>query len=129
MSIERFERDVQRFSNKLDLDLTIVVKKLSVDLFLRIVQKTPVDTGRARSAWNIASGKPDLTTPAEGGDAAERARKVRQFQYADPFSKVFITNNLDYIEALENGHSKQAPIGMVKVSLREVLEFIDKVLG
>jgi len=32
---------------------------------------------------------------------------------------ITIYNNLEYIEALENGHSQQAPAGMVAVSLAE----------
>jgi hypothetical protein len=32
---------------------------------------------------------------------------------------IYIVNNLPYANALENGHSKQAPSGMVKVTLQE----------
>ncbi|WP_429820275.1 hypothetical protein [Ensifer sp. B1-9] len=39
---------------------------------------------------------------------------------ADPFQAIFITNNLPYATALEAGHSKQAPIGMVAVTFAEL---------
>jgi hypothetical protein len=38
----------------------------------------------------------------------------------DGTQEVFIVNNLAYVEALENGHSKQAPNGFVKLAMMEV---------
>ena len=39
---------------------------------------------------------------------------------AQPGESIWISNNLPYITALEDGHSKQAPAGMVALSLAEV---------
>ena len=37
-----------------------------------------------------------------------------------PYKVVFISNNVDYIEFLEEGSSKQAPNGMVAVTVEEL---------
>lgn len=37
-----------------------------------------------------------------------------------------ITNDVEYIQYLENGHSDQAPIGMIRISLEEVPQIIEK---
>ena len=41
---------------------------------------------------------------------------------------MFIVSNLAYIEALENGHSQQAPQGMVTISVAEIEADIDGIL-
>lgn len=70
------------------------------------------------SADSILSGKrrgrpsKDLGPIIASGEAALRDIK--------PFDVSFISNNLPYAEALENGHSKQAPEGMVSVTLAEL---------
>ena len=40
-----------------------------------------------------------------------------------------IANNLPYVEALENGHSKQAPAGMVKLALLDVTTELQRAGG
>jgi len=123
--ILRFNKDLKKFSTTMDLSLGVVVKKVSLDMFAGVIRKTPVDTGRARSSWNIAVGKPDLSVAPVGGASQKSSNsKAAAFDNPDPYSKVFITNNLDYIEFLEQGSSKQAPLGMVKVTVLETLNFL-----
>ena len=81
----------------------------------KIIRMTPVDTGRARSNWFIG-----LTI----GSEVSSSNKTRGNSYVNKElpgdllnNKVFLYNNLPYIEALEFGHSTQAPKGMVRVSL------------
>ena len=65
---------------------------LSREAFNRIKTRTPVDTGRARDGWTISGTPTDIT----------------------------ILNEVPYIEFLENGHSRQAPNGMVRITLEEL---------
>lgn len=55
--------------------------KLAVKIVNELIAATPIDTGEARSGWHH-------TLTKDG---------------------VRITNNVPYIEALNNGHSQQAP--------------------
>jgi hypothetical protein len=47
----------------------------------------------------------------------------------DGTTAIFITSNLPYMEALENGHSGQAPNGMVRITVAEIAAEIDSMLA
>lgn len=137
-----FAQDLQKFAEHVDIEIATVVQKICSDLFTRIVgnfesHRHPVDTGRARAGWAISIGTPAFFLPATVPQSLlnERAAKKRKGEKPEPIfplpgdpdvsaidgtQQVFILNNLPYIEALENGHSQQAPNGMVKLSLLEV---------
>lgn len=127
--VDKFNRDLVRFSNKLELNLTVVTRKLAIDLFTSIVRRTPVDTGRARVSWNINAGRPDLDVAPKGRYPENQAlAKIGDLGAGTPFSAIYITNNLPYITVLEDGSSTQAPNGMVKVSLQSLVTFLNRAL-
>jgi hypothetical protein len=109
----------------------LVAKKIIIELFSRVIQKSPVDTGRFRANWNCSIGSPDLSTSKET-DNSSRGKPstdkmeddVLKFDISD--RSVFLTNNLDYAETLEYGRdngkpgSIQAPQGMVRISIIEM---------
>lgn len=126
-SLDRFDTDLVKFSNTLGVSLEEVVKKVSFELFRKIISKTPVDTGRARVSWNINARQPDLAfeppVKRKKGKSQARAQalnKIGGFSLPTPYSLVYITNNLPYIETLEDGSSSQSPRGMVRLSVIEV---------
>lgn len=134
----RFNRDLKAFSDKLGIDHVTVVKKIGLDLFRRIIEKTPVDTGRARASWTIAIAIPDRTVAALGsypeyqsgaGPGVAMAASTLNGLAPGEYQPVWISNNLPYIAALENGHSQQAPSGMVSLSIAETELEIDTALG
>jgi hypothetical protein len=77
--------------------MDLVLKSVGFETQNRITKKTPVDTGRARAGWQ---GEHD-----------------RQDQHKATFT---ISNNVPYIIFLEYGHSKQAPSGMVRITMQEL---------
>ncbi len=95
-----------------------VVRKTCFDLYRRIIKRTPVDTGRAKGGWGITT-----EVDAPDGDVGSVAL---DFSIED--GQVIIYNNVDYISYLEHGHSKQAPTGMVAVSLAEFNAHFEQVL-
>ena len=106
-----------------------LVKKIAFELFTRIVLKTPVDTGRARANWSVSLGAPSgaQTGMTDKAGEATIAAGVTDINSAEPMQQViWLENNLPYIEALEDGHSQQAPAGMVEGSLHEIQTFIDQ---
>ncbi len=100
-----------------------IVKVTMIELFNRVIQKSPVDTGRFRANWNCSIGSPDLSTSQaidpSGSGAISKANST-VVSYTLNGQSVFLTNNLPYADRLENGWSKQAPNGMVRLSMMEI---------
>ena len=122
MSVASFNADLKKFAKATDLELETVVRKVAFDVYKGITQKTPVDTGRAKANWNIGLGAID-----------SRITKNTTFQANLPPKgagkrPIYITNNLPYIGRLENGYSKQAPKGMVRLTMLTVQRSIRNVV-
>ncbi len=101
----------------------LVAKKITIELFSRVIEKSPVDTGRFRANWNCSISSPDLSTsestdPSGSGAISKVTSTVVSYTLND--QSVFLTNNLPYADRLENGWSKQAPNGMVRLSVMEI---------
>lgn len=115
-------------------------REVSFEIHEKIVNRTPIDTGRAKASWRInenvadPSVEPQLADRPNGFGGISRAAagesplyanqalavaRSRQQLISDTASKIVISNNLDYIENLENGTSQQAPGGMVAVTVTQ----------
>lgn len=129
---EWLRREVQQ--KPVDLQKRIVAEALT-----QIVQATPVGNatkwaanikraakglpplprgyvgGQARRNWQVSVGVPAVaalpgTDPSGGNTLSEGYGRIAGLTVP---SRVYISNPLDYMDALENGWSKQAPQGMV----------------
>jgi len=125
-NLKKFEIDVDKFADSLGLDVALVVKKLSFDIFADVVVGTPVDTGRAMNNWVISIGSPSRDVTDVGGSSASIAASkegtaVGKLAEVKPFDTVWISNNLPYIGFLEEGTSKQAPKGWVEKAIQNNL--------
>ena len=83
----------------------------------RLIDRTPKDTGQAKSNWNYSIETPDQHTTTQTG-----VRTINGIEDLPKRAAAFIhyvTNSLPYIPALERGHSKQAPQGMVGLTALE----------
>ena len=97
-----------------------VVKDASQMLLSKIVEKTPVDTGRLQKNWNLGVDHLDLTVhPVGATDPLSRAvKELNKFNLKT--KQVWISNNLDYAYDIEYGKSRvKAPQGMMRISLQE----------
>lgn len=114
-----FKKDFAKFKEKTDRKVNAVFRTASLVLFGKIIIRTPVDTGRLRANWQASLNNPkksqvESTDKKRGIDEANRVAK-----HLDSNDSFYLTNNLPYAEAIENGWSGQAPKGMVKVSALE----------
>lgn len=98
-------------------------KKISLEVLRGVVEMSPVDTGRFRGNWQLGLDfKPtgEISMP----EAAVRDPFIEGLGSIGPLKFgqiVWITNNVPYAQALEDGHSKaQAPHGMVKITLARI---------
>lgn len=85
-----------------------------------IIQGTPVDTGRARNNWFLSVGAPSNSITTSKSKGLATIRSLRKMPLRVINRKIYLTNNLPYIQALEFGSSKQAPSGWVRSTLMKM---------
>lgn len=126
-SLDGFARRMDRLSVRVADNADKMVRRVVLVVDQAVVSETPIDTGSARSNWIVKSGSPSARTikaysPGTKGstEAANVAGALQQAQAVVANYKgnvaIHITNNLDYIEALNNGTSRQASANYVEVA-------------
>lgn len=105
------------------------VRSVTIGVFSSVIRMTPVDTGRAKGNWQCTIGAPasgqEQLSDSEGAMIATVPNEAGY--------KVYLTNNVPYIQTLEygrfgtgdgattkttrDGFSIQAPYGMVRISI------------
>lgn len=115
-------------------NMRTLVRKVAMAMDSTVIMATPVKTGRARANWIPSTGTPSdvilyppPSAPASPGSAAQSAIDAG----ADTFRSykgegdiIYITNNLPYIERLNNGYSAQAPAGFVEKAVQAAIDSI-----
>tara|TARA_R110000744_G_scaffold314564_1_gene421585 strand:+ start:667 stop:1104 length:438 start_codon:yes stop_codon:yes gene_type:complete len=135
-----FEDDLRKFEAKTNRKLTQLGRKVALELFKRVIYKTPVDTGRARANWQVTIGAQASGTIAiddtNGGATMSKATAASAgFRAGDT---IYLTNNLPYIRKLEEGgypdgpktvggFSRQAPAGMVALTVQEFAQVVNQI--
>lgn len=116
-----FSLDISKFNDKVKAAGKAGVKKICLEVMTGVILKTPRDTGRAQSNWFPSVGSPatdttENTVSTAGGVIARNLPSLDQ-AYGNIW---YLSNNLPYIERLEYGYSRQAPSGMVRLTIDEV---------
>lgn len=126
-----FALNIQRFVNKEKGNLDLVVRKVSLDLFKRIIMKSPVLSGRFKGNWQVAIGSipAGVLEVNDKTGTATIARVTAATLNLRAGEIIYLVNNLDYARPLEYGHSKQAPAGMVRISVQEYSAIVNKAAG
>ena len=97
-----------------------------------VQRRTPVDTGRARSGWQIEAGaSPSNDAPAEGLSRADYARIASEAVANAPdlttADVVHIVNNVTYILILNAGWSKKQHAGFIDNMLDEIKRALEEI--
>jgi len=123
-----FELDIQRYVDAANGKIDLVIRKISLDLFRRVVMKSPVDTGRFKGNWQVQIGSiPGGTLKLDDkAGTATIARVTAETLKLKAGEVIYLVNNLEYARALEYGHSKQAPKGMVRITVAEFPQVVNK---
>jgi len=103
-----------------------VIRKITLDIDRSLSRRSPVDTGRFKGNWQLGvNAQPlgydwelkDKRPRGQVGDTVGIHAGILPKQAAG--GVYWLVNNLPYANALELGHSKQAPApwGIVKITL------------
>lgn len=129
-----FELDISKFAAKAKGNAEKVVKKVVLDLGKKVVERSPVGDasywknpppkgyvgGRFRANWQHGTTMPSGDLQAidpSGGVSLSRIESSLTASQA--FGVHYLVNNLPYAQRLENGWSRQAPQGMVGLTVVE----------
>ena len=89
------------------------IKKIVSNVTANLIRDTPVDTGWAQSNWvpSIGVRNEGLVGSPESVSMGEQSSGLASVQarYKISDGKVFISNNVLYMLALNDGHSAKAP--------------------
>lgn len=103
---------------------------------------TPVDTGFARNSWTVGRGGPG--SPRQPSQPDVRPTKAHPaspvglvaiddgsaaIADASITEEIHLTSNCVYMGALEDGHSKQAPVGFVWLAITAGQQIVDQVVA
>jgi hypothetical protein len=117
-----------------------LMRRITLKLYDSVTDKMPTDTGWHRANWGVQIGR---STPVAGAVGTYPEEKRGQYQamprtaYFNAHDIVSITplgnfpfiwlyNHAPGIEALEDGHSQQAPTGMLAHALNDLQVFVDE---
>jgi len=134
-----FELEMRAAELKITQASEKAIRATALQLFTQVIERTPVGNpdgwknpappgyigGTARGNWRTAIGRPETATVDNRPEAqatGEVNLAVARFTLADT---IHLSNNLPYIQRLENGWSQQAPAGMVAVTVNEFERVIE----
>ena len=129
MNVQAFVGDLDKFAKKTEINIETVVRKIAFEIYIGVTKKTPVDTGRAKANWNIGTGSIDFSINENATSTAQgSAGRLTEPRKGAGNKVIYISNNLPYINALENGSSQKAPNGMVTLTMNEINRMVRDVI-
>jgi hypothetical protein len=136
-------KGLKRFRKHLQQNLDAKLHEVTQDAFALLIRNSPVLLANFRGNWYGSTGAP-FVGKADNFSSSDESGTIQSQRHTNPgvskgmaptafeksnlspalkakFGKVvFITNNLSYATALENGHSDQAPGGVLHVSAQQM---------
>ena len=142
-----FSDDIKKFAQHCIDNADLVVRKTVLDVGKSLVERTPVGNpelwknpdnkpdgyvgGHARANWSHSIGalvnQEFKEIDATGGASIDRIVGSVPVKAAGKVH--YIQNSLPYMQALEDGHSTQAPAGIVAVTEVEFHDYVEKAIG
>lgn len=109
-----FAESIRKFATITEDRADAVVKASIEEVGRRVIERSPVLSGRFRSNWNYAAGAPDINETE-----LTNIHKVNRIEAIPDKTVAFthwISNSLPYATRIEHGWSKKAPQGVVGVT-------------
>ena len=116
-----FSAQIAEFVAKAKENSDLVVRKVALEMFSRVIQKSPVDEGRFKSSWVVAINSIPTHDPGtiDKSGAPSFARVNAEVAALKAGTVITMCSNLSYSRRLEYGWSKQAPSGVVRITVVE----------
>ena len=115
-----FDAELKAYAEVLDAKIEAVLKLIVLDIYNRLIDANPVDTGHSQANWRIALDEPD--DAIRNGASGKQPPNLTEFPAG---RDIFVTNPVDYVQWLNEGTSKQAPAGFIQIALAQVEAKVD----
>ena len=126
MSKSGWTKPPTMFSVTVDKGVKEKACTVMLSIHRNLLMRTPVDTGRARANWLPSAEfpndgfRPANYPPALSLQEAEKYFNAENYKN-EPLPVLYISNNLPYIQVLNEGHSDQAPEFFVEIAIMDVI--------
>lgn len=149
-----FSEQIAAFSAKVKKNEQEVVAAILFKAIELVVSRTPVITGQARGGWLASIGSIPTGTGSKDKDGGSTISRAQSIALGAAGKVFYLANNVGHTPVLEyggypdppekgswnkkekkfeilskGGYSKQAPAGMVRISLAELEAEIEKVIS
>lgn len=110
---------IKLYKNVLNKRVMYVEKKFITYLWRTLYIQTPLDTGAARSSWNISINTPNYSW---NPNKKTNSLKIPNYKINDT---LIISSGCPYMKVLNDGWSKQAPKNFIQISILNSKRYID----
>lgn len=129
--VRKFQGDIEKWIKQVKSGLDDVIREFVKAVHADLVKRSPVDTGRFRANWQITYNHIPMYALNEYDKSGEktiasgiRTANVLPLGRGGAVTTIYFSNMLIYANALEYGHSQQAPagvLGLVAIRLRSYM--------
>ena len=112
------------FAGMIEENVGLKIRYIAMQILTAIDIAAPVDPGRFRNNNLVSLQHPDfgISDNVDPNGTIAVQRGIGVISKAANYGVIYIQNNLPYAEALENGHSQQAPTGVYANAFHGVLQ-------
>lgn len=141
MASKSFSLQIAEFIAKAKANQDLVVRAITMKIDNKLVQRSPVGDatywknkpppgytgGRFRANWQLSIGSPtagvrDLIDKDGSATIAAHGSVIATAKAGDV---IYLVNNLPYAKRIEEGWSRQAPLGLVALTVLEFQKVVD----
>lgn len=119
--------DLRKIAKKNKQTIQQVYRGVMFDLSNQMITMSPKDTGAFQANWLAALNSGDYTFDKAKTNVSEAdGRLTATLGGLTTSTNFYFTNSLPYAAELENGHSEQAPSGVVRVTINDFPQIVEK---
>lgn len=136
-TLGQFANRTVRIAQRVRVNSDALVKQTTEKVVETLGRRTPIDTGQAISNWQVSIDAPLPNSAFFIGPVGQKGNRNSNVVLVKRFARdevagyrgetnraVWITNVAPYIGKLNNGWSKQAPAGFVRLAVDEGIHAI-----
>lgn len=126
-----FALDLRKFAEKAGKRADEVVAQTTAQIVREVDLRSPVRSGRFRGNWQFGIGSmpKGVVNKLDPDGTGTVSANIAEIPEQAAGKVYFLANNLPYAQRLEHGYSKQAPAGMVGITVANFQKIVDEAVA